>query len=162
VVFVAVVAFFWVGPGRDIRTFWNHGFIQEALNNSGEDRAYSASREANLKAISVALNLYEESEERYPAASGWMDAIGSRLRTTDMSEAEAAKKLVRPNMKSPQAGQFGYAINDAVAGKYKGDLKDPKTVLVFETTDRAKNAHGNPKAQKGGLGVTISGEIVHL
>jgi hypothetical protein len=160
-VLVLLVLLFAAGPGRDIKNLGGVELIQSAMD-SGESRTYTASREANLKAIYTALNLYQDSEGAYPLANGWMDAIGSRIRTTDMSEAEAAKKLQRPDLSHPKANQFGYAINDAVAGKFKGDLKDKKTILIFETSDLTKNAHGTPETQKKHLAISINGDLVKL
>jgi hypothetical protein len=74
-----------------------------------------------------------------------------------MSKAEAEKKLVRPGL----ASGFGYAMNDATSGKFKGDLKDPLTVLVYESKSTIKNAHGSPSGEKG-LAVTVSGKVLSL
>jgi hypothetical protein len=155
-------AFFTLGPGKDLVNLWRHGVIQSALDDSDDNRKFSASRDANLKAIYIALNLYQDSEGQYPAASGWMDAIGPHLQTTDMSREEADKKLLRPNLKSPQPGQYGYALNDAIAGRFKGDIKDSKTPLVFETSDLSRNAHGSPNSQTGRLAITLQGTIVKI
>jgi hypothetical protein len=161
-VIVAGGLFFLVGPGKDFRHLWRNGLIQAAVDDPGEDRKYQASREANLRSLSVALHLYEKSEGTYPTANKWMDCIGGRLRSTDMSEGEAAKKLVRPNLTHAAPNQYGYALNDAVAGKFHGDIKDANTILVFESSDLSKNAHGSPMAQKGQKAITVGGQIVAL
>ena len=147
------------GPLKDLRNLYQHGLLQ---SDSGEDRRYTASREANLKSMYTALNLYQDSEGKYPEASGWMDAIQQHLRTSDMPAAEAEKKLVRPNLDHPTPGQYGYAINDAIAGKFKGDIKDLNTPMVFESADLSKNAHGSPEGQHGSLAITMSGKISRL
>jgi len=60
-------------------------------------------------------------------------------------------------------------MNDAASGKYKGDLKDPKTILIFDSSDTSRNAHGDPKKllptpprPGGNLGITVDGSIVKL
>ena len=106
--------------------------------------------------------LYHESEGQFPVAKGWMDAIQNRMRASNMSPEEAQKKLVRPDLMPPKAGVFGYAMNDALSGKYKGDIKNPKTVLVFESIQTDRNAHGDPSTAKGRMGVAIDGSIVRL
>ncbi len=148
------------GVGKAIRDFWHAGIIQAAIS-SPEDRKYQATREGNLKAMYTALMLYHDSEGQFPVASGWMDAIQSRIRTIDMSASEAQKKLIRPDL-AGQPGAHGYSMNDLVSGKYKGDVKDPKTVLIFESADAAKNAHGSPAGQKRRMAITVSGSIVRL
>jgi hypothetical protein len=153
---VVAIGVLLAGPLKDLRNLYRHGLLQ---SDSGEDRRYAASREANLKSMFTALNLYQDSEGRYPEASGWMDAIQQHLRTSDMPAAEAEKKLVRPNLDHPSKGQYGYAINDAIAGKYSGDIKDPNTPMVFESQDLSRNAHGSPAGQHGRLAVTMAGKI---
>ncbi|HWD41984.1 MAG TPA: hypothetical protein VG944_24300, partial [Fimbriimonas sp.] len=127
-----------------------------------EQRQYVAGREQNLKAIYTAMMLYHESEGQFPADNGWMDAIKNRIRVAGMSAEEAGKKLIRPDMESPAPGAYGYSMNEAASAKYKGDLKDPNTVLIYESADTAKNAHGDPKKEKSRMAVTIQGKIVKL
>lgn len=116
-------------------------------------REYKADREGNLKAVHRALVLTAESEGALPPASDWMGQAMLRLKTRDLSEAEAAKKLVRPGV-----GQgHGYGLNLAVAGKPLDAL--PKdTVLVFESKETRRNYAGKP--EPGGLGVTVGGDVV--
>lgn len=121
-------------------------------------RQYDATSAGNLRSIYTALTLYESSEGAFPSGS-WMDAIQNHLRTSDMSTEEAAKKLVRPDL-AGKPGAYGYSLNDAVAGKYHGDIKDPKTILVFESAETTKNAQGDPSKAKGRMAVTVDGSIV--
>jgi hypothetical protein len=63
-----------------------------------------------------------------------------------------------------KSGSFGYAINLAVAGKYRGDIKDEKAILFFESTKTIGNYADDPKtgALPGGKAVTVKGEILTL
>jgi len=128
---------------------------------------YEASNDANLKALRTALLQFHESEGQFPSAAGWMDAIKSRTRVDNMTQEQTDKKFVNP-LYPAKAGTYGYALNDAAAGKYKGDLK-PGTILVFDSTATTWNAHGDPQKLKpkspypGGLmGITVGGDVVKL
>ncbi len=125
--------------------------------------AYKGDIRDRLKAMQTAADLYHSSEDSYPKAEKWMDDLLIRLQTQNLKKGEAEKKLKRPDLDTTP-DQFGFAINTAVAGKYKGDIKDPKTILIFESKDTKKNAAGDPKAdgKPSGEGITISGEIVKL
>jgi hypothetical protein len=157
---VLVGLYVWIGP--TLLTAWRHGFF-----DSGPERTYTATQVGNLRAIRTALMSYEESEGHFPEAAGWMDAIEHRLGTADLGPGEAEKKLVDPSV--GKAGAFGWALNDAVSGKYHDDIRDPATTpLVFSSSVLTRNAHGEPskllpaKPRAGGnLGISISGEILH-
>ena len=125
--------------------------------------AYQGDVKDRLKAMQTAAELYHSSEDMYPKADKWMDDLLIRLQTQNLKKGEAEKKLKRPDLESTP-DQYGFAINTAVAGKYKGDIKDPKTILIFECKDTKKNAVGDPKSdgKPNGEGITISGEIVKL
>jgi hypothetical protein len=125
--------------------------------------AYQGDIKDRLKAMQTAADLYHSSEDSYPKADKWMDDLLIRLQTQNLKKGEAEKKLKRPDLET-NPDQYGFAINTAVAGKYKGDIKDPKAILIFESKDTKKNASGDPKAdgKPGGEGITISGEIVKL
>ena len=116
-----------------------------------------------LKAMYTAAELYHKSEDSYPKAEKWMDDLQVRLQTQNLKPGEAEKKMKRPEFEKT-ADQFGFAMNKEVAGKYKGDIKDPKTIMIFESKDTKKNAIGDPKADgiKGGSAITVGGEIVKL
>lgn len=128
--------------------------LDKGLPQGPEMRAYQGTNRDNLKAIYTALMLYHDNEERFPEAAGWMDAIAKQLKTNDLTPEEAQKKLY-----DPKTGTYGYAINDKVAGKYKGDIPDPKTVLVFPSKTGKKNAHGDA-ATANGEGIAIDGSFV--
>ncbi|MBS1723256.1 MAG: hypothetical protein JSS66_09925 [Armatimonadetes bacterium] len=123
---------------------------------------YKVGRENNLKAIQKALLQLADSDGSLPKDGKWMDAALVRLKTSDISEQEARDKLVVPGAKP---GEFGYALNRAFLGKHPDQFrKDPKTILVFESTNRAWNAVGEPLSDgtKGGKGIALDGTIIQL
>ncbi|MBI1757378.1 MAG: hypothetical protein HYR64_09765 [Fimbriimonas ginsengisoli] len=129
---------------------------------------YEASQGNNLRALYTALMLAHDSDGQFPDTAKWMDAIANRVQTSNMSAEDAAKKFVDPSL-AGRPGLYGYAMNDAASGKYKGDLKDPKTILLFTSSDLARNAHGDPKKlvpnpprSGGSWGITVDGSVVKL
>jgi hypothetical protein len=153
-------------PGKAILDIWSTGAVQAAMSEP-EKRAYHASTEANLKAIYTAMKIYEESEGMFPDSSGWMDAIQSRLAVNDMTDEEAAKKLVTPSL-AGKADEYGYAMNRAASAKYSGDL-DPKMPLIFDSRETSRNAAGAPeellpKPPRAGqnMGISVDGTLLEL
>lgn len=132
------------------------GIVRSGALETSEPVEYKAGAESNLKALRTAMMLYHDTEDQFPAGSGWMDAIIPRLRTNDLKEGEELKKLHRPGFSDDK---FGYALNASCAGKYKGDLKSD-SVLLFESQATIKNAVGDPKKDGAGFGITIDGKIV--
>lgn len=152
----------WAFP--TLRSLYKTGILQ----SDDTQRQYNGNTTRNLRAIWTAVMLYHESEGTFPPAKDWMDAIKQHMRTSDMPAEEAAKKLVDPAFEG-QPGKYGFALNDAVAGKYKGDIKDPKTPVIFESSDASRSAHGdpekmapNPPHKGGNLAITVDGTIVKL
>ena len=137
---------------------WKHG----VFDRPSAAHSYVGTSTDNLKYMRTALLSYEDSEGQFPISAGWMDAIMNRLNTDDLKKGESLKKLVYPGNEG-QAGKYGYAFNDALSGKYHGDIKDPKTPMVFESTSTEKNAHGDPVKLRtpGGLAITVGGDILH-
>jgi hypothetical protein len=163
VVLIVLVMMF----GKTVKDLWSHGFFEAALS-SEQTRKYNATSENNLKTLYNAMTQYHESEGQYPDAKKWMDAIKSFGSASDLAKGEADKKFVTPSLEG-KPGQFGYAMNDAASKKYKGDIKDPKTVLIFDSSDTSRNAHGDPKAllpsparPGGNLGIAVDGTLVKL
>lgn len=156
VVFVGFL--FLTGPGKDIRNLWSNGTIPSLLFPPA-NRPYSANAEGNLKAIRTALMLYHDSEGQFPQGAGWMDAIENRMTASDMTGAESKKKLIRPDLAN-SPNEYGYALNDKASGKYKDDV-GAKTVLVYESKQVERNAHGDAAKDKSGAGITVDGTIVH-
>lgn len=144
---------------RDFLDVWRAGFFEEV-----EPVEYRGASLDNLKAQHTALMLYHDSEGQLPLAAGWMDAIENRLQTRDLKPGEGAKKLVAPSY-AGQLGKYGYAMNDACSGKYKDDVASPDTTpLVFESTDAARNAHGDPKnlGRPQGQAISLGGQVLQL
>lgn len=132
---------------------WQEGAFSHETHN------YTGTTTENLRRIRTALMLYHDSEGQFPEASRWMDAAQDRLQTADLNKGEGIKKLVRPDLIQSDGG-YGYAFNDACSKKYKDDLKDPKTILVFESNDTNFDAHGDPAKIRKGLAITIDGTIL--
>lgn len=146
--------------GKGVRDIAGTGVVQDVLAKPEKQTYDSQDTDRNLEALATGLRLYQESEGAYPAAATWMDDLLPRLITNVLPKKEAEKKLVRPGVAE---GEFGYALNDAAAGKYVGDL--PKgTILVFESAATGRNAHGDPRkdGRKGGRALTIEGDLVSL
>jgi hypothetical protein len=129
------------------------------LLDATEAEKYQPSREANLKAIATALNLVHDSDGAYPKAENWMDAIGNRLQRNGMTPAEAQSKLTRPGL-DPAAGQFGYAYNRKVAGKYRDDLPNKDEFLVTESRTLTRNFASDGNLESELWGVTVQGKLV--
>ncbi|MCC6402688.1 MAG: hypothetical protein IT207_01625 [Fimbriimonadaceae bacterium] len=117
-----------------------------------EQREYHPDREGNLKAIHKALMLVAESDGALPTAD-WESAAMLRLKTRDLSEEEAKKKLVPVGSDAKR-----YRLNEAVLGKYPKDL-DPATVLVFESASEKADT-GIP--EPGAMAITVAGKIVEV
>ena len=122
------------------------------------ERKYLGTSRDNLAALYVGFKLYHESEGVFPNSDRWMDEIKTRIRANDMQEVEALKKLHNPAFPS---NKFGYAMNDAVSGKFKGDIKDSSTILIYESKGGEWNAHGSPAGHKG-LALTVEGKVVEI
>lgn len=128
---------------------------------------YSGSVQQNLKAIYTAMMLYHDSEQQFPAASGWMDAVKTRLKTDDLNKNQEYNKLRDPRVAGKDSEVFGFAMNRAVQGMYKDDIKDPDhTILVFCSSKLSWNAFGDPIKDRprdelpgGNLALTVSGKV---
>lgn len=157
---LAVGVGFWIGPTLfDLKDYIGTAISPQKM------REYEGSSLDNLKAIHTALTLYEESEGQFPAGEGWMDSIENRIRTSDMSQQEASKKLRDP-LRSKGPDEYGYALNDAAAGKYHEDVPDPsRTPLVFLTSEMGRGVHGDPskigiKPEGRAYAITVDGTIL--
>lgn len=144
--------FFVYKPAKD------HGFLDKR-----DERSYDAGAVKNLQALYVALKQTHDSDGQFPAAANWMDKIEARIRPDDMKQEEADKKLKDPT--APD--QYGYAINEAAAGKYKDDIQNPETTpLIYQTTLKGRNAHGDPKKDGGKAprnhAISVSGKEIEL
>lgn len=161
---VLVVAGYFLYPVVKLAASANRqGFFEKH-----EERKYDVGTRANLTAIYKAIMLFHESEGHFPKSTQWMDDIKNHMQTSDMTEVEAAKKLVDPSLEG-KAGAYGYAMNDAVSEKYIDDVKDKKTPLVFMSSETGRNAHGDPKKLaptpprgRGQFAVAVDGTIERL
>ncbi len=171
---VALIVLFGTGVGTDLRNGWKHGIIQAALDVDKKDRKYVGDPQQNLRTLYQAVLNYQESEGQFPPSDKWMDAIGKYNSANDLSPGEADKKFVDPSLVG-QPGDFGYAMNDGAAGKFfdskhkvKDDFPDPKTILIFTSSDVKRNAHGDPKSlapnppRGDNLAITVDGTVVKL
>jgi len=154
---VLVVFFGLTGPGRDIVNLWRNGSIQSLLEGS-KKRTYNANNEQNLTALRTAMMLYHESEGQFPDSKGWMEAVKNRIKAEDMETKEAEKKLVRPDLQG-KAGEYGYSMNDAASQKYKDDISK-STILLYESKQTARNAHGDAKTDRDGYAITVDGKLL--
>lgn len=160
---LALLGYFGYEPVKLAVGLQKRGFLDKV-----ETEKYEATTNSNLRAIYTALQFAHDSDGQFPDGKNWMDAVSKRIKAGNMDDAEAQKKLIDPAF-AGQPGKFGYALNDAAAGKYKGDLKDSKLILVFTSQDASRNAHGNPAtdvakpARAGGnYGITLDGTVVKL
>lgn len=151
----------WIGP--TLKDLYQGGVFDQVGM-----RKYQGDTAQNLKAIRTALMLYHDSEGQFPPANSWMDAIENRMKSADLSDNDAKQKLIDPFFRN-QPHHFGYAFNSSAAGKYKGDFKDPKLILVFVSSNWERNAHGSPRillpkpSRPGGnYGITLDGTVVKL
>lgn len=150
----------WLGPAA--LDLYRAGFL-----DSTQQRQYEGTSLDNLRAIHTALMLYHESEGQFPQASGWMDAAFPRLKTADLLEEEARKKLRNPLL-PPSPDVYGYAFNVAASGKFKDDIQNPSaTPLVFDSSNTAWNASGEPTRLSpkpprpgGNLAITVDGTLL--
>jgi hypothetical protein len=144
----------WLGPL--VATVVRAGFLE-----APEARTYEGGDSENLKRIHRALLLYAESEGVLPDASGWMDAAWTRLKTADMSEAEAKKQFQSAKASGPE--EFGYAMNSELSRKDPFDDKLKSEPLIFESRARTWNSHGKVKdlsLTPPGSWVTLDGTLV--
>ncbi|MBL8048797.1 MAG: hypothetical protein JNJ45_08950 [Chthonomonas sp.] len=150
---VALAVFGYVGFrfGPDAYVAYKNGLFEKQQKHN-----YRSDDTENLKAMLAALMLYHESEGQFPVASGWMDAIESRIKTNDLADGQAIKKLQRPGA---AAGEYGYALNTAFGGKYIDDVKDQTQPLIYVSKQKSRNAAGDPKVDRSGMGITVKGEI---
>ena len=126
--------------GPPLLDFYKGGYF-----DSVEMRKYQGTSKENLKNLYMAMMLYHDSEEAFPPANAWMDKIKPYIRTGDLAAEEAIKKFQNPLIRPAGDQIFGYAMNDAFAGKYKDDVEDgEKQPLIFDSSDTKWNAHGKP------------------
>lgn len=131
--------------------------------DTNESEAFKGDTADRLKAMLTAADLYHQSEDAYPMAKSWMDDLLTRLQTQNLKPGEANKKIKRPEFDGDPS-KFGFAMNQDLSGKYKGDIAKKDTILFFESVKTEKNAVGDPEIDKkpGGQGITLEGKLVSL
>ena len=147
--------------GPTIADLYRAGF--NPLHES-KKKKWTPDTEANLKALYTALKLHHESEGQYPKSGQWMEAAVKRVASATLPRHEAVKKFVDPAA-GGAPGVYGFAMNDAVSEKYDQDVADrAKTPLLFQSTETAWNAHGDPAkiGRAGGLAISVDGQIIEL
>lgn len=166
-VFGCLVALLAIGGavfyGPTLWDFYKAGLFERPL----EPTVYEGDTRSNLEALHRALMATHDSDGAFPKASEWMEAIKPRMSTSGEKQWEL--KYVSPALRGKD-GQYGYALNEEVSGRYVDDITDPKTtLLVFDSRDASWNAHGDPKdllpdppRPGGNLGVTVSGQVVRI
>lgn len=147
----------WLGP--IIRDFLKAGFFDNI-----EKREFSGDNVSNLKEMHRAMLLYHESEEMFPYANGWMDAIEPRLQVYDMKDEETHKKLQRSEFWG-QPDKYGFAMNASVGGKYKDDVPQD-SVLLYSSKSTSRNAFGDPatdgEPSSGESRISVAGNLVKV
>jgi hypothetical protein len=155
-----------IGVGLAYGVWWIYPTARDLLSlvpKKSEKQGWTPDTEKNLQALFTALKLQHESDGQFPKGSEWMDKVTPRLKTETLKKGAEKEKFVDPAA-GGKPGEFGFAMNDAVAEKYVDDLKDKKMVVVFQSTDANWNAHGDPDkiGRKGGIGMALDGSIVRL
>ncbi len=164
-VFAGVIIALWVWLGPLVSAANKVGAFEQP-----EKREYTGTSMDNLKAIHTAIGLYEASEGQLPYAEGWMDAVWPRLKTADLTEEEAKKKLRSPSLWETNKQAYGYGFNELFSAKLTSEIESPDTTaLVFSSSDLTWNAHGNPAQlvpdpprEDGNLALTASGSVVKM
>ncbi len=154
---IALGVLFLTPFGNALRDLFSSGVVQNMASKPPE-RKVTGDSEARLRALKTALDLYHDSEDKYPEAVGWTEAARLRLKADDLAKGEDKTQLTRPG-----ASAYGYALNRAAAGKYRDDV-GPKTILLFESAADSEDAAGDPAKDglKAGRGITLEGKIVPL
>lgn len=158
---VALLAIGGVVFGPTLRDLYNAGF--DPFKESKKLK-WHPDTETNLKALHTALKLHHDSEDQFPKAAQWMEAALKRVATQQLSKEEATKKFIDPAA-GGAPGVYGFAMNDAAGEKYLGDLKDAASMpLLFQSTETAWNAHGDPAkiGRPGGMAISADGKIIRL
>lgn len=145
--------------GPTLLDFLRAGFF----TSTPEKQAWHPETEKNLHALYTGMKLQHDSDGVFPDSSQWMEKVQNRVKTETLKKGEEAKKFVDPAA-GGAPGVYGFAMNDAASGKYIDDIKDKKMPLIFQSTETAWNAHGDPAkiGRKGGIGVAVDGTIVKL
>lgn len=137
--------------------------LASLLPSNEKKQGWTPSTVKNLNALYTGMMLQHESDGQFPKSDEWMDKIIIRVRTETLKKGAEKEKFVDPAAGGAD-GTYGFAMNDAASEKYKDDIKDKKMPLIFQSTDTAWNAHGDPAkiGRKGGIGIAVDGSQVRL
>ena len=154
VIFVAVGI--WAGPTI-------HDLLPFLVPPAEKKVGWTPGTEINLKALYTGMMLQHDSDGQFPDSATWMDQIIKRVRNETLKAGAEKEKFVDPAA-GGKPGEYGFAMNDAAAAKYKDDIKDKAMPLIFESSDTQWNAHGDPTkiGRKHGIGISVDGKIVRL
>lgn len=155
---IGFAAGYWlVQVGIVANSFARAGFFEEQQKRSYDN----VDAENQLKDLHAALTLYLDSEGALPPANAWMDAIKPRLKTADLSETEALKKLQAPGNRG-KTDAFGIVFNPALGGKAWEDVPPKTPVLFYSDTLTQLNANASPDAATNVLAITADGTVLIL
>ena len=145
---------------------WAYPTIRDLLTLAPHDEkkiGWTPGTEVNLKALYTGMMLQHDSDGQFPQGAQWMDLVIKRVRNETLQAGAENEKFIDPRA-GARSGEFGFAMNDAAAGKYKDDIKDKTMPLIFESTDTKWDAHGDPTkiGRKNGIGISVEGKIVRL
>lgn len=113
--------------------FW---IFYTVFGHKGKTR--TASCISSIKQVSLALLMYaDDHDEQLPQADHWQDVLEPYLKNPYLLWCPEVQHAPRDMYRSD------YAFNAALAGKKIADIRDPVTVLVFESSP-GKNPAGGP------------------
>ena len=114
---------------------------------------------------------YVKQNGKYPEADKWQDQIEplyARVHKKIMSEMDKSDNPLKAMFQLPPPGQpvtcsdgkvkTCFAFNEALSGKTKAEVKDKKTILIFEVTKIEKNAHGKYDPSEPFAGPSLMGQ----
>lgn len=130
------VLWFCVFPG--IIVYFSLTVGAQVGRSVSSDRVDSLCR-SRLEKLGEALALYAADHNGYlPPGDRWVDATWKYGAKKDpKNESESVFRC--PTISARRTGEFGYALNEAVAGKKLEDLGS-EDALVFDSDDLSRNA----------------------
>ncbi len=102
-----------------------------------------------LGKLHQAVEMYSaDYDDRYPIADTWVEytwRYGAKKDPIDQSES-----IFRcPDISMTRTGDYGYAFNKALSTLRKSSVENPdSTPMIFDSSDLARNANGDPEKLK--------------
>ena len=123
--------------GHVVQILKDTGAIKDTTVAPPQDAPATASSAQNLKDLYAAFSQYAGSNEGVlPPAEKWMENEDLK------GYIQKDEWLHDPAVSTGHDEKFGYAYNDAVAGKKLKEIPDAaKTPLLYESSNTAKSAH---------------------